>query len=418
MSGAGRWSLLCANLWLAGCPADRSLQAPPVPMLDGGNPADGGDAGGDGAVVDPPAVVPSEGVQAGLEQAPGEDFSTSVAPGHEGGTLMLSVQPRDPETVVRLLELGSGAGPLFQHLDDELPFAPNLEFGREPGLTYSIMLPNAPGEISWSSPVVARLRLGVRDGIYVFVPHERAVLADVRWSSTPVPEADTELLLPVVVFVAPDLSRSPEEVATGEAWQAIRAEVEQILAVAGIVPLLSVQPLGGLLSQVADEQDFRQVLQTARGALQSPALPVVVVGALQTASSSVALGKTSAVPGPVIRPEQPFTGGVVLPLWSRFDDGVATGRTLAHELCHYLGLSHTSEPSGVDHDPLPDTPECPVEFATQMDDRGRRFVGYEDCIGFGADNLMFFESATDDGPQRTLSEDQRWVLRRHPLLQL
>lgn len=37
-------------------------------------------------------------------------------------------------------------------------------------------------------------------------------------------------------------------------------------------------------------------------------------------------------------------------------DGLSS--SLAHEMGHYLGLYHTSEPDGATHDPLSDTPEC------------------------------------------------------------
>src|SRR5438309_445465 len=37
-------------------------------------------------------------------------------------------------------------------------------------------------------------------------------------------------------------------------------------------------------------------------------------------------------------------------------DGMGT--TAAHEIGHYLGLYHTSERDGSEHDPIDDTPEC------------------------------------------------------------
>ena len=75
-------------------------------------------------------------------------------------------------------------------------------------------------------------------------------------------------------------------------------------------------------------------------------------------------------------------------------DGLST--TLAHELGHYLGLYHTSEPNGELHDPIPDTPECSSGV----------------CDATFLDNIM----TPGQGARRyLLTEGQGQVLRRHPL---
>lgn len=85
------------------------------------------------------------------------------------------------------------------------------------------------------------------------------------------------------------------------------------------------------------------------------------------------------------------------------------GRTLAHEIAHALGLFHTTEPSGVVFDPLPDTPVCPL--TQDADENGS--LDAEECAAYGGDNLMFPTSDAGD----TLSEQQREVLRRALILQ-
>ena len=83
------------------------------------------------------------------------------------------------------------------------------------------------------------------------------------------------------------------------------------------------------------------------------------------------------------------------------------GRTLAHELGHYLGLFHTSEVDGLILEPLPDTPECDYHH----DADGDGYVLPEECEDAGADNLMFWAASGD-----TLSAQQGDVIRRMPVL--
>ena len=83
------------------------------------------------------------------------------------------------------------------------------------------------------------------------------------------------------------------------------------------------------------------------------------------------------------------------------------GRTLAHELGHYLGLFHTSEADGLILEPLPDTPECDYRHDTD----GDGFVLPEECEDAGADNLMFWAASGD-----ALTAQQGDVIRRMPIL--
>jgi hypothetical protein len=84
------------------------------------------------------------------------------------------------------------------------------------------------------------------------------------------------------------------------------------------------------------------------------------------------------------------------------------GRTLAHEIAHYLGLFHTSELDGSVYDPLDDTPECRLD--RDVDGDG---LSVADCAEHGADNLMFWAKTT--GTQ--LTPQQREVLQRAAILQ-
>jgi hypothetical protein len=89
-------------------------------------------------------------------------------------------------------------------------------------------------------------------------------------------------------------------------------------------------------------------------------------------------------------------------------DATGLGRTLAHEIGHYLGLFHTSEADGSVLDALDDTPECRL-----AQDTAGNGLDVKDCTGFGADNLMFWAKTTGT----VLTSEQRAVLRAALVLQ-
>jgi hypothetical protein len=79
-----------------------------------------------------------------------------------------------------------------------------------------------------------------------------------------------------------------------------------------------------------------------------------------------------------------------------------------HEAGHHLGLYHTSEGDGLFFDLLDDTPECRYEEQDSNDDGG---IDLFECAGLDGDNFMFY-----DGDGTTMTADQAWMVRRHPLL--
>jgi hypothetical protein len=84
------------------------------------------------------------------------------------------------------------------------------------------------------------------------------------------------------------------------------------------------------------------------------------------------------------------------------------GGTLAHELGHQLGLFHTTDTDGWQHDILDDTPECDASY----DVDGDGYVTAEECVDQGGDNFMFWTSG--NFVQETCSPDQAAVLDASP----
>ena len=89
-------------------------------------------------------------------------------------------------------------------------------------------------------------------------------------------------------------------------------------------------------------------------------------------------------------------------------DADKLGRTMAHEIAHYLGLFHISEGDGTVLDSLADTPECTLAQDSNNDAQ----LSLDECIDFGADNLMFWAT----GAGHALTQDQITILRRALLL--
>ncbi len=82
-------------------------------------------------------------------------------------------------------------------------------------------------------------------------------------------------------------------------------------------------------------------------------------------------------------------------------DGLAS--SLTHEIGHFLGLYHTSERGGSNHDPIADTPQCDSEFSCT--DEFRR-------------NIMTSSFWLQGGPpsfRNYFSEGQGEIMRGHPL---
>ena len=171
------------------------------------------------------------------------------------------------------------------------------------------------------------------------------------------------------------------------------------------------------------------------------ALHVALVGEIIGGQTDAWTSGLSAQPGAAFDPASP-NGCIVIAErpWSEDEDGEpvplsveSITTTLLHELGHFVGLAHTSEADGRVFDVLDDTPRCEaarydgretsrvdVPAEAEGNDEVERdtadgVVDERECAdGGGADNVMFWTSEVDVGPW-TLTPEQAWVLRRHPL---
>ncbi|MFO0775644.1 MAG: hypothetical protein U0172_13370 [Nitrospiraceae bacterium] len=144
------------------------------------------------------------------------------------------------------------------------------------------------------------------------------------------------------------------------------------------------------------------------------------------------LGISGGIPGPA-RMQGTGSSGIAISLVAprigslQSGDLVRRGRTMAHEVGHYLGLFHATERTGstpssptnfVNVDPIPDTPECLATVDLPPGGDGDQGVDPTECgIAGGARNLMFWTQGPDSlGPRDQISANQSFVLVRNPLV--
>ncbi len=162
------------------------------------------------------------------------------------------------------------------------------------------------------------------------------------------------------------------------------------------------------------------------------ALNIFFVQDIQLQGIAGVLGISGGIPGPA-RIQGTGASGVAISLVApRFDnlsptELVRRGRTMAHEVGHYLGLFHATERNGsvpssptnlLNVDPIPDTPECLLTVDQPPTGDGDGAVDPLECgIAGGARNLMFWTQGPDVlGARDQISANQSFVLVRNPLI--
>ena len=127
----------------------------------------------------------------------------------------------------------------------------------------------------------------------------------------------------------------------------------------------------------------------------------------------IILGESAGIPGNPVRGSALSGVAITMADFPLGLDDVA--QTMAHETGHWLGLFHPTEADGSVFDPLPDTPECPrVPYDTNQDG----IMEPQECVGHGADNLMFWTSGSlaTGSPLPVLTPNQQFAVMRNPLV--
>jgi hypothetical protein len=161
---------------------------------------------------------------------------------------------------------------------------------------------------------------------------------------------------------------------------------------------------------ITEKEELGPLFENSNDASET-ALHFFMVDGFTFSGGATVLGISGGIPGPPAYPSLRH-GGVAVAL-SFFNDSTpgVFAETLAHEGGHFLGLFHTSERTGAAFDPLLDTPECTLAADRNND----MLVNGLECEALDAGNLMFWSTARV--PQRTLTNDQRFVLLRNPSVQ-
>lgn len=378
---------------------------------DDGDASMNGDAGSDAA----PEPVPTMGADylafapQQLTEASVLELSFQLPPEARSFVLTAEVAARGH---VLLMNLWHADGTmLFDRAQAEAgPFRPALSQNLELDFPLSVLYPSAPSDL----PLTAG-RYRVRVG---FVPEAASstppqIALDVVWQTRLAPTS-----LPVNVWLARGAREDAESLIADNLYLAAFAELRDIFASLGV----GLEPLqaydlgaeGTELSEIGSEEALNTLL-TELEKTPASGLDIVLVDRI-VATGKTVRGKTTGIPGPPAHPQLRRRGAVVLAMEALPRDATRIAEAFAHEAAHYLGLRHTTELDGMQHDPIGDTPECPIELASYQTTAGETLLSSADCQRYDGPNLLFPMPPFDSKPQHALSPDQITVLRGSPLL--
>lgn len=226
------------------------------------------------------------------------------------------------------------------------------------------------------------------------------------------PGTDANVLVELV-FVGMGLSAADAE--TDTAFQQVLTQFEEEWGTAGLNVDYVYTDFSGDTSrfQVVDVSDddyseFNDLLRTANPE-NSRTLTFFLVEEIANSSAGGAtiLGLSAGPPGAAAIPGTSKSGVIV----SAVDYADAPGdvaKIMAHEGGHFLGLYHTTEKDGSQHDPIADSPQCPAS----NDADGNGTMNSSECAGQGAENVMWWTLTQGTA---SFSNDQGWVVRRSPV---
>jgi len=329
-------------------------------------------------------------------------------------SFVLTVAPATPRRVLLVSLRGPDDELLFDGLADEPTgsLARAITFNLEEELPLSVLYPNAPEAPFGPGVYTARLYLD-----------EIATTADASASvdivlGRPVDEAEPRTL-GIQIWIAAGASLTPDDIIADDTMLSAFTALRSIFEDAGIeVPDIGLTELGtpdDALAVIDGPEATVRVLDALAG-YPGRGVHVVLVDRIEAGAGKVVLGKSTGIPAPTPHDRLDRRGAVLISLESLPSDPARIAELIAHEASHSLGLRHTSEAQGDEHDPLGDTPECPADRATFETSTGLLVLTAEDCEELGGDNLLFYTPPRSPAAQRALTADQLWVLGRNPTL--
>jgi hypothetical protein len=198
-----------------------------------------------------------------------------------------------------------------------------------------------------------------------------------------------------------------------KAFQAMLEQTASFLAVAGIslgdVSYFDV-PEPEKWTQLSQD-DVGKLSRTATTGLSNDAVNWFFVDSIVSnePDQGTMLGHSAGVPGAA---QHGLPGsGLALSLVSWPDGATQLANVAAHETGHWLGLFHTSERNGLIFDPIQDTATC---NANDYDKNSDGVVTSLECTKADGTNLMFWQAGARPLQQNAITNDQRYVILRHP----
>lgn len=389
-----------------------SVEPPPPPIGQGGT---GGVGGAGGAGVGAGGDDPGGGGQGGAETSSTSTVETIDLGSADSGqgeavftftidetttSFSLSVTSSAPGSSVVFLELQGPSGVLAALGPGGQVMGPFEPLATSVGaLPYGLLYPNTPS-------------LSVEPGTYQasfaaidetgFVPSTLSTTLFVKKAESPPTLGAFDLDLWIVEN---QFGFDAEEAQSDSLIQNAIASLREVYDNAGItIGDVAYRDLAApQLAVIDDVAELTELLSTP-DADRNGRMAVFLVEQIDLASQGTILGLSPGIPGPSFVSPAPHSGVVVSLLALDFGP-LQLGETMAHEVGHFLGLRHTTESNGLDHDPIEDTPEC---------ESSGSFVSPYDCTHADGYNFMFWTSF--DGPvsQSEVSPGQRVVMNSNP----
>ncbi|RVU48314.1 hypothetical protein EA187_02430 [Lujinxingia sediminis] len=191
--------------------------------------------------------------------------------------------------------------------------------------------------------------------------------------------------------------------------------MRRIYAATGLeIHTITYNDLEGRYGQtLAVPQSTEALCTDMREAMSEAALPGLNVVVVRHYAQGGLLGLSCGIPGFPSRPDISNSGVTVAGFLLTHDPWLF-GSVMAHEMGHYLGLFHTTEFHGLLHDPIDDTLECHWSQDYTRD----RVLSADECAEHGGIYNMFWSGPQEsDFLQHTVTEGQRFVLMRNPMVE-